>query len=401
MWGITTGRMFHLSMRNKIKPKTTEEWFIGSSSSELSDASRKALIDWLEADPAHLAEYRKHKEIWDRSARVLAQNPEEFEASWQRFLNKIHQESKPVRTRRFFVLRIAASLALIAGLTATLVWLVPGNRPEQALVTQYEPENSYIITPDGGKVIIADDQTEIRYDSLAAKRLDWKSKDNPVQSDPRMMELVVPRSRRITIVLADGSRVWLNSESRMQYPEYFSGTTRTVNLEGEAFFDVQKAEGKSFVVTTRKMSIEVLGTTFNVTAYADADQISATLVEGSVEVKENGSTAVQVLKPSQRAVYSCENKTIDIHDTDTELYTSWIHGYLKFASESLDQVIRKLVRSYGISMKITDPSLKDYKFSGKLDLQETVNQVLNVIQLAAPLEYREENGTILILNKNE
>jgi transmembrane sensor len=388
-------------MENMKLPKFSKTLITRSFSSELSENEQKKLIAWLESDAGNLAEYMRLKKIWESSAHVFAQNQDEFEKSWQRFLKTIRTNKGTVRTGRLLFFRIAASVALVAGLTSMLVWIIPKNKDEKVQISETDSGNSYIITPGGQKVILSKDQTEIRYDSLAAGHQGFKSANGPIQGDPPMLELVVPRSRRITLVLSDGSTVWLNSESRLRYPEYFSGSTRTVGLEGEAYFDVKKSEGKSFIVTTREISIKVLGTTFNVSAYADEGQISTTLVQGSIEMRENGSDNVRLLEPSQRAIYNIENNTIQVDTTDTELYTSWIHGYLKFSSESLEQVIQKLVRSYGISMEIADPVLKEYKFSGKLGLQETVNQVLNVIQKAAPIDYHEVNGTIIILNKNE
>jgi ferric-dicitrate binding protein FerR (iron transport regulator) len=379
--------------------KITKEWILRSFSSELTHGSRKKLVEWLESDPVNREEYFRLKSIWEQSGRVLIANPDEFEASWQRFLVSIRKEKKTARTRLFLWSRIAASVALVAGLTATVIWLLPETRNHVEAVAAVGAEHTYIITPTGEKVILAEDQTEIRYDTTLAVRP--AAAGNVARAEAPMLELVVPRSRRVSIVLSDGSRIRLNSESRLRYPEYFTGSTRTVSLEGEAFFEVSSDTAMPFIVATQRISVQVLGTTFNITAYTGENQISTTLVEGSVEVRQIGTDGVCLLKPSQRAVYSCASKTIEVGETDTELYTSWIHGYLKVRSESLDQVIQKLVRSYGVNMEITDESLKEYKFSGKLDLQETARQVLGVIQLTAPLAFTEENGTIKIQNKNE
>jgi transmembrane sensor len=388
-------------MGHKTKTTSAEEWIIRSMASDLSDTTRKELIDWLAADPDNRKDYDKLREIWNRSGQVLNAKPENTEQSWQRFLQTVQKHPQPTRNRKFPFLRIAAALALMVGLTATLIWLIPGNQPEVAQIAEYEPENSYIITPHGEKVILASSLAEIRYDTLS---LSAKGSENPEftnRNEPAMLELVVPRNRRITLILSDGSKVWLNSESRLRYPEYFKDNSRMVSLMGEAYFDVRKEDGKPFIVSASEVNIEVLGTTFNVSAYADEQEISTTLVEGSVKVMEKGAKTSHLLGPNERSVFSSVSKTFSVAETDTELYTSWIHGYLKFSSESLDQVIHKLVRSYGVEMKIGDLALREYKFSGKLDLKETVSQVLDVIQLAAPLEYHDENGTIIILNKNE
>jgi transmembrane sensor len=399
--GLLTGWLFHYCMGNKNRTTSAEQWVIRSMASELSDSSRKELIDWLAADPKNRQDYDQLRDIWSRSGRALNTNPEQVEESWQRFLQSVQKQPQPGRKRRFPFLRIAAALALLAGLTATLVWLIPESNPETVQIADCEPNNSYIITPQGEKVILASDLTEIRYDSLYPSDRGSVNSKAANQNEPAMLELVVPRNRRITLVLSDGSKVWLNSESRLRYPEFFAENTRMVSLVGEAFFDVRKSDGMPFVVKTSEISVEVMGTTFNVTAYADENQISTTLVEGSVRVMEKDAITSCLLKPGERAVFSNDSKTFSVAETDTELYTSWINGYLKFSSESLEQVIHKLVRSYGIEMKIGDLALREYKFSGKLDLKETVSQVLDVVQLAAPLQYHEENGTILILNKNE
>lgn len=388
-------------MEQKKTPPTAEEWLIRSCSADFSDESRKELNDWLSASADNLASYRQLKVLWERSGGTLMDNPQEMEAAWQKFLLTVHPKVRQIAPRRFYFLRIAAAITLLAGLTATILWLMPDRMQTGGLISDYEPANSYIITPDGEKVILPAEQSEIRYDSLPGRHSDPGTIRAQSDADPALLELVVPRNRRITLVLSDGSRIWLNSESRLRYPEYFAGATRNVSLIGEGFFEVQKDAGKPFIVTTDKMNIEVLGTTFNVSAYANDGQVSATLVEGSVSVQETGSTESLLLKPNERAVYSIENKSITITPTDTELYTSWTRGYLKFASETLGEVMSKLVRSYGIGIIITDPSLESYRFSGKLGLQENLEQVLKVIQMTAPLKYHEENGTILIQTINE
>ncbi len=377
------------------------ELIIRSLDSDASISDRQRLAEWLAMDPIHQTEYNKLKAIWDRSGQVLGGPPTELEEAWQRFLDTVNGIRKPVRRRNLIFLKVAASVALVAGLTAMIWWLVPGTGEKPMAAIPTDTCNPYIITATGEKVILADDQTEIRYDSLTGFAEAIQDQSAVKKSEPAMLELVVPRSRRITLVLADGTKVWLNSESRLRYPEFFDGPARTVNLEGEAFFDVTKVAGTSFIVTTREINIEVLGTAFDVAAYADDEQVSATLVEGSVQIRTHDATGTWLLKPSQRAVYDSESHTVAVADTDTDLYTSWIRGYLTFESESLEQVIQKLVRNYGIPMLLTDPALKEFKFSGKLDMQETVDQVLNIIRLAAPLDYQESNGKILILNKTQ
>lgn len=383
------------------KLNISKDLIIRSFDNFLTEDEQIVLREWLESNPANRDEYYQLLTLWNQSAIPSQSLDAELEEAWIEFKKRMSFGNRKRHTAGRFWLRAAASLILIAGLVGGSTWFLLRDQPVETTLSALEPDTPYIITPKGEKLILGADQTEIRYDHPTTSVPGSESLGELSEREPCLLELVVPRSRRINLVLSDGTKVWLNSESRFTYPEYFTQKNRQVKLEGEAYFDVAHSEQDTFIVETEKLRIEVMGTQFNVTAYHADGQTSTTLVDGSVRVIDHKTHNTRELLPGERALFPFNTGILEVALTDIELYTSWINGYLKFNSESLDQVVRKLERNYSIPILITDPALKIYQFSGKLGLQETIEQVMEVICLTAPLKYQESNGEILILNQKQ
>jgi len=247
----------------------------------------------------------------------------------------------------------------------------------------------------------------------------------------QFVEMVAPMGSRSILTLPDGTKVWLNSGSKISFSNSFGKTTRYLRLDGEAYFVVAKNKKIPFVVHTSELNVTALGTVFNVKAYADEKTVETTLVEGSVKIeptiKDRKSSTTLVLKPNQKAVYrkieigiDNEKNIVKAQDNqkdekytslvpialkvdtvvDTKPYTSWKDNRWLFRREKLDNLIRKLERRYDVEITFKDDALKNYTFSGSL-YDESIEQVFNAIKLIAPIDYKIEHRKIEITINND
>ena len=176
----------------------------------------------------------------------------------------------------------------------------------------------------------------IREDSVQITNFDYMLKysyDTVASTEVRYDTLVIPRGSEYSIVLADGTKVFLNASSEIYYPVVFPGDKREVGLKGEAYFEVAKDEHRPFFVQTGDVRIRVLGTSFNVTSYPEHEKIETTLEQGRIQIT-NGKEQVDVV-PGKQVVYDKKNSQFKMRSVDTKLYTSWKDGYYKFEQMNL------------------------------------------------------------------
>ena len=200
--------------------------------------------------------------------------------------------------------------------------------------------------------------------------------------------------------LPDGSKIWLNAGGSLRYPTAFENDVRIVELTGEAYFEVAKNPNKPFIVeTTNQYSVRVLGTSFNVSAYNDDDNIETTLVEGSVELNikhSNGKIITKLLEPNEKSVYSIKNKTLSISTVDTKFDTGWRNGQLMFKDTPMQDVFKTLERHYNVVFYIQNKEAIKGTITANFK-DEELPQVMEYLQLAVGIEYKMgENNSIEI-----
>lgn len=229
-----------------------------------------------------------------------------------------------------------------------------------------------------------------------------------------------PKGSSTTINLPDGSKIWLNAGSKLKYPQEFSIHSRNVFLEGEAFFEVAKDENRQFLVSTPDLTVKVFGTKFNVKSYPGDNTVETTLVEGSVSIQKNldGLAAGKEIKmePNQRIVLYKElekgtpdesqvKKIINVPPRkakfvlskriQTDRFTSWKNGRLIIKSEPMIKLAVTLERRYNVQIHFEDEEIKQSRFTGTIE-DETIEQVMAAIKIAASFDYRIEDREIWI-----
>ena len=203
------------------------------------------------------------------------------------------------------------------------------------------------------------------------------------------------------VVLPDSSKVWLNSDTRITYPEFFRGSHREVAISGEAFFDVVKNPDTAMLVTTNKgLKIEVLGTQFLIRSYDNDNDAQATLFTGRIKLttkKSNSSKeVVHELRPQESLLIPDDSKAIKlIPKADTLNSIAWKRGKLVFDETPVEEVIKKLERWHGVEFVITDRAILSYKITAQFK-SESIIQIMEIIRYCSPIEYKVENDKIYL-----
>ena len=245
------------------------------------------------------------------------------------------------RKRELLRWSVAATILFAAVLTSVEYFSnrsVPGIISFAQSITDIKAEkNTRIILQNGEEVTISKTQSQIRYDTKGENIvIDSEQKIVQKMNDTKAIfnTVLVPYGKRTQITLSEGTKVWLNSGSKLVYPALFSGNRREVYIEGEAVFDVTHMQDKPFVVSTKGYDIKVLGTVFNVSAYSD-DNFSRTVLEqGKIELIYRGTTFLSQerleISPGTMAIFDCTQKTFEQQQVNPRKYLSWREGYLIF-----------------------------------------------------------------------
>ena len=290
---------------------------------------------------------------------------------------------------------------------ATVAIYKSGNEPQP--LSQVEEQ----IVPGGKKAVLILDNGEA-IDLKSTSGVELKEKDGTViqvdstvlnyqQAPARTSEKLaynkvnVPRGGEYQLMLSDGSKVQLNSMSSIRFPVQFAQDCRLVELEGEAYFEVSKT-GQPFIVQTKGMKIEVLGTTFNISAYAN-EEYQTTLVSGSVKVQtENGSN--RVLKPSEQACITPGSNQINVRNVDTAFYTSWIHGKINFKDQRLDDIMKTLARWYDMDVVYENEATKELRFGCYVNRYNEITPLVKLLEQTGRVTVTVEGKTIKIFTNH-
>ena len=192
------------------------------------------------------------------------------------------------------------------------------------------------------------------------------------------------------LVLADGTKVWLNSGTNLKYPLNFTSYRREVYLEGEAYFEIAKNRHKPFIVKTSNMDVKATGTSFNVMAYPKEDMVETTLIMGKaslvMELENSRYQALTELTPGERATFHNKERKIVMEKVDIDKIISWREGQLIFRDDPMDDVVRKLGRWFNTDIELMDDELKSYRYTATFS-DETLSQVLELLKVSAPIKY--------------
>ena len=215
----------------------------------------------------------------------------------------------------------------------------------------------------------------------------------------RFHEIIVPRCGEYRLVLSDGTRIYLNAESSLRFPDVF-GDERKVYLTGEAYFEVSKDPKHPFIVQTETIDVQVLGTHFNVDAYRNNPEVKTTLLTGSVAVSNKSNSVRMILKPNEIAIYNkVGNKLTRQVTKNAKDEISWRDGEFIFDNLPLGEIARELSNSFDTPIHIADTSLQSYRISARFRNGEDLETILSVLHHAGYFNYSQNNKQIVITTK--
>ena len=254
-----------------------------------------------------------------------------------------------------------------------------------------------LVLSENKKIAISDKESQVEYGQEGNIQVNSQKVANVTKEKDgakTLNQLIVPYGKRSSITFSDGTKIWVNSGSKVVYPVAFEKGKREIFVEGEVYLDVTHDEKWPFIVKTQQMDVRVLGTSFNVSAYNDEPHVQVTLVEGKVEVNTANHHS-GILSPSQQFSYDTQAGKASVRTVDVNSFIAWKNGYYQFRKQPLKIVFQRLSRYYGIRME-WDEAAGELICSGKLDFKDNLNEVLGNLENAAPIQVAYDGECIKI-----
>ncbi|HVU55788.1 MAG TPA: FecR family protein [Puia sp.] len=335
------------------------------------------------------------------------------EKDWDRMWSVVDQEmdvrSRPVRMLRVWG-RVAAALLLFVGAGA-VYWKLAGREKKAAapiaargVRKDIKPGgNKAMLTLANGSTIVLDNAhdgvlaqqggTNVLKLNAGALAYNTEGKDNEAVM---YNTIATPNGGQYQVLLPDGSKVWLNAASSLKFPTRFEGKERSVELTGEAYFEVAKNNSMPFRVKLPEngMDVQVLGTEFDVMAYANEQSSNTTLVSGKVNVVSQN--AVRALEPGKQAMLDNQTKAMRVADANVEQVVAWKNGQFRFKETGIRELMRQVERWYNVQV-VYETEGKDQDFTGVVSRNQPVSALLQMLELTGTVHFRIEDKKIIVL----
>lgn len=378
--------------------ENVQQWIADYTEGSISREDFRKLEAWIAEKPENRVVFEDYLRLHREAREIGFIDRMDTAASWKNLERKLNRR----RWARITRLCVAASilLALFAG-----SWLLRSTGKDKKGVTVAEtiPGKASIILhmADGKSVNLSDekvlgmvekDGTEISKDTSSA--LVYRASTKVAKSVLHAVE--VPVGGEFDLMLSDGTRVWLNSDTKFRFPTRFSGETREVYVEGEAYFVVSKNAECPFIVHTGGTQVKVLGTEFNLSAYP-GERVVTTLAKGKVEVGD-GTNKVN-LQPGEQAICNASVNNIEVRTVDVSLYSSWLKGVFEFENLSLREIAKQLSRWYGVVFEFDDAGSGERRFTGGIKKYIPLYQSLDILEKTTDVMFKIKDNVVLVQSK--
>ncbi len=373
-------------------------------SGEMATDEQQELSSWINELPENKALYHRIKNAENFRKRNEEYRQIDISTGWDHLNRKIERTSAIIKRRTIF--KYAAAIMILLVVAGILFKNFSRQEPEVnpvAQITEILPgKPRAVLMLDDGKLVPLDSRNQLSITEKdgtsiekGAHSLNYSINRAKVEEKSIFNTIKIPRGGEYELVLADGTRVYLNAESELRYPVQFLGDRREVKLTGEAYFEVAKDPQKPFVVKTTGMNVEVLGTSFNLNAYGNTEKILTTLVEGSIKINIAASQETRLLQPDEQASVDLKSGLTEVRTVDVSLYTDWKNGRLNFFDNRLEDIMITLTRWYSAEVIYRSPSVKDFRFSGSLNRYGDIRQILDILSSTGKVKIEIKGNTIL------
>ena len=377
----------------------------------LKGSQRDDLLSQINKDEEAREEYRKIKNAWALASSTKEMSEYEVENLYLDFKKQLDRKQKTYQLISRSILKYAAILIIAISIGSIGFWGYYRNQKPDVFASKIEsPVNGKLqlhlsngtsvdLEKDDSKIALGSDQ-KLTIDNEKVIDLTKTSQADNLQ----MNELVVPFGKKSQLTLEDGTKVWLNAGSRMEFPTKFKSDKREVTLQGEGYFEVAHNQKVPFFVNAGEIAVKVLGTRFDISAYKSDKLVETILLEGSVAIREQSAFRFMkkesILKPNQKASYNRNDGSIIVKEEPNAAYSiAWTEGWFKFHRQSIDEVLDKLQRYYNVQFEFNSEFPKEDLISGKLYLKDSIEQVMLTMQVVAKIQFRIDGNKIYVEKK--
>lgn len=366
------------------------KFIIKKLNKSLSKKEEIVFNQWYNESVKHRNYFENVKENYSNDIEHI-----DVQKGWEEVNKKIGQKTKKVNLWKYAV---AASIALI--ISTTFIFKDKAKVIEPTIVNnniEVGSDKATLTLEDGSNIVLEKGRNYTTNNLTSnGEELVYDIEDSS-RAEITYNYLTIPRGGQFFLKLSDGTKIWLNSDSKIRYPKVFKeGSLRKVELVyGEAYFEVSpsvKHGGSKFKVITKTQEVEVLGTEFNIKAYSDEDNIYTTLIKGEVTI--NNGYFKEFLEPNHQSIVSDVKEEININQVDIFDITSWRRGIFSFKDTSLFEITRVLSRWYDVKFIYENEELKSIKYNGVLDKNHSIETILSILKTTNNINYEIKNKTI-------
>ena len=330
-------------------------------------------------------------------------NLQEALASWKEIEARMTQPRTLFRLRSRYILSVAASIAVLLSV-GLYFWM--DMKKDASMSLALLENNTSSLSGEEIVLIESDDKMQLKDESSIKYDVDGKSNveqhvvkkeiaEEKKEKKEEINQIIVPKGRRADITFSDGTKMYVNAGTRVFYPAVFKTDKREILVEGEVYLDVAKDPSRPFIVKTNSFDVKVLGTQFNVCAYKEDVSASVVLVNGQVEVNA-GKNNKSILSPNQ--MMKINDKSVDIKEVDVFEYICWKDNMMMLNDRKVGETLDRLSRYYGRNIWYNE-EIGNIPISGKLDLRENMEDVINIICQLMFLQYKTDANNNIIISK--
>lgn len=366
----------------------------------LTEEDNLVLQEWLRERDQNRVLYRKLSSAIELKHKYRQYESVDVEEAFRRNQHRLYPHDVNRRVKKSLPY-VAAVLVLFGVFVCLLMNRTGKVREEVPVVLSAGGKHAELILANGQKVDL--------YEGMEMKFRERGSniqvKGNVVYYEERKDRVTIdeynmirtPLGGEYALTLSDGTRVWLNAMSELRYPVVFGGDTREVELRGEAYFDVAEDENKPFVVRTDEFSVRVLGTSFNISAYADSPLALTTLCSGHVRLTDcmNPGNERDLL-PGEQLLFHRESRKMEIRNVDTDVFVSWREGFFQFDNHTVEEVFMILQRWYNVQVFYANAEVRQELFTGKLPRFDNMMIIIDLIKRVSDLKITVDGKVIYI-----